>query len=73
MKTLIASALIATAAFAGSAHAMTSPSVDRDAQYIVPGADFSALSAAEVASINNIVHGDGSNGEKRSQIKAFLQ
>ena len=73
MKTLIASALIATAALTGTAYATTSPSVDRDAQYIVPGADFSNLSTADVHFINNIVHGNGSNGEKRAQIKSILQ
>ncbi|SNT37430.1 hypothetical protein [Antarctobacter heliothermus] len=73
MKTLIASALIATAAFTGTAHAMTAPTLDREAQYIVPGADFSSLTASEVHVINNIVHGGGGNGEKRAQIKSFLQ
>ena len=73
MKTLIASALVAATAFAGTAQALTSPAVDSEAKYIVSGADFSGLSTAEVNAVNNIIHGDGSTGEKRAQIKAFLQ
>lgn len=73
MKTLIASALISSAAFAGTAQAMTAPSVDREAQYVLPGADFSGLTTAEVHSINLILHGNGSNGEKAAAIHSFLK
>jgi hypothetical protein len=73
MKTLIAKALIATAGFVGTAHAMTTPTVNSEAQFILPGADFSGLSASQVAHINNTLTSDASNGEKRAVISSFLR
>ncbi|BBU54058.1 MULTISPECIES: hypothetical protein [Mameliella] len=72
MKTLIASALIATAALTGAANAMTTPQLDSEAKYILPGADFSGLSAAEVHAINNALKSGDSNSEKQAFIRAFL-
>lgn len=72
MKTLIASALVATAAFAGTAQAMTTPEVAREAQFILPAADFSDLTAAEIRAINNVIHGGGTHSEKRAYIRALL-
>ncbi len=73
MKTLIATALIATAGFAGTASAMTAPQVSDQAQFIVPNADFSGLSAAKIALINNILTSGDSNGEKRATITSLLR
>ena len=72
MKTLIASALVATAALTGTAQAMTAPKIDSDAKYILPGADFSGLTAAEVLAINNALNSGSSNGEKQAFIRALL-
>ncbi|WP_305971657.1 MULTISPECIES: hypothetical protein [unclassified Mameliella] len=72
MKTLIASALVATAALTGAANAMTAPQLDSEAKYVLPGADFSGLSAAEVLAINNALKSGDSNSEKQALIRAFL-
>ena len=73
MRTLIATALIATAGFVGTAQAMTTPTVDHQAQFIFPDLDFSGLSAGKVAQINNVLTSSGSNGEKRAVINALLR
>ena len=73
MKTLIASALIATAALTGTAQAMTGPSVSTEATYILPGADFSGLSAAQVHAINGIVQSGESFNDKVAEIRAQLK
>lgn len=72
MKKLIASTLIATAALTTGAVAMT-PKVDSEARYILPGADFSGLSAAQVAQINSAVHGSDNHNEKRALILSILK
>ena len=71
MKTLIASALVATAALTGTAYA--APTVSSEATYILPGADFSGLSAAEVHAINGIVQSGGSFNDKAAAIRAQLK
>ncbi|SMX46669.1 hypothetical protein [Maliponia aquimaris] len=73
MKTFIASALIAAATIAGTAQAMTAPSIPSEASAIVPGADFSGLTNAEIHALINIVHGDGSNGDKQAAIRGLLR
>lgn len=73
MKTLIASALIASAAIAGTASAMITPQVPAEARLILPGADFSNLTAAEIHALTNIVHGGDSNGEKQAAIRSLLR
>ncbi|MBY6147232.1 hypothetical protein KUW09_24490 [Mameliella alba] len=72
MKNLIASTLVATAALTGAAYAATTPSLDSEARYIVPGADFSDLTASEIRAINSAIHGSGTASEKQAYIRALL-
>lgn len=72
MKTFITSVLIASAALTTGAVAMT-PKVDSEARYVLPDADFSGLSAAQVAQINAVVHTGDSFNEKRAQILSILR
>ncbi|ETX28275.1 hypothetical protein [Roseivivax isoporae] len=74
MKTLIASALVATAALAGGASAMTSTSAaEVKIQRYAPDADLSALSDAQIASLLNVVNGGDSRGETESKIESLLR
>lgn len=73
MKTLIASALIATAALAGTAQAMTTPTVSNEARQILPGADFSGLTTTQIHTINAIVNSGGSSNGKQAAIRAQLR
>ncbi|SMX29704.1 hypothetical protein TRP8649_03868 [Pelagimonas phthalicica] len=68
MKTLIASALVATAALTGAANA----SLSSDVQTYAPGADISSLSAAETASLHLIVNGGGTESEKRNAVRKIV-
>ncbi|MGP6089966.1 hypothetical protein [Antarctobacter jejuensis] len=70
MKPLIVSTLIATAGIAGTAQALTGPTLSGEAGYILPGADFSTLSAAQIHAINALVHSGDSFNEKRAGIEA---
>ncbi|MGP6089967.1 hypothetical protein [Antarctobacter jejuensis] len=72
MKTLIASALIATAALTSAAYAAPTATVSSEASYILPGADFSGLSATEVHTINAIVQSGDSFNDKAAAIRAQL-
>ncbi|MGH1417012.1 MAG: hypothetical protein ACRBB0_26240 [Pelagimonas sp.] len=64
MKTIIASALIATAALTGAANA----SLSSDVQTYAPGADISSLTAAQTASLHLILSGGDSESEKRDAV-----
>lgn len=72
MKNLIATALLASAAIAGTAQAMTAPAVPHEARLLVPGADFSNLSSADIYAVINILHGSGGVGEKQAAIRSLL-
>ena len=69
MKTLIASALIATAALTGAANATTVPS---QVKFYAPNADTSALTSSQALQLFMIVHGGDSESEKRGKIQHFL-
>ena len=68
MKTLIASALVATAALTGAANA----SLSSDVNTYAPGADVSALSAADVAKLNLIIAGGDTESEKRNAVRKIV-
>ena len=68
MKTLIASALVATAALTGAAHA----SLQSDVNTYAPGADVSSLSATEVAQLNLIIAGGDTESEKRNAVRKIV-
>lgn len=76
MKRIIATALIATAGFAGAASAMTEgPSANdlHSIQNYVPGADLSGLSGTEADQIVAVIQSGGSEGSKRLQIRSLLK
>ncbi|WP_427875319.1 hypothetical protein [Pelagimonas varians] len=68
MKTLIASALIATAALTGAANA----SLSSDVQTYAPNADVSALTATEANMVVSILHSGNTESEKRSAIRKIV-
>ena len=72
MKTLIASALLATAAFTGTAQAMTSPQLDPGVRFILPGADFSGLTDRQIHQINALIHSGDNRNETRQVIRALV-
>ncbi|GAA4219027.1 hypothetical protein J4E08_17795 [Sagittula sp. NFXS13] len=69
MKTLIASALTATALFAGAAQAAP---VSSEVQTYLPNANYSNLSDTQVAAINSVVHSGKNYNETRSAIRSIL-
>ncbi|WP_136439859.1 hypothetical protein [Pacificoceanicola onchidii] len=76
MKRIIASALIATAGFAGAASAMTqSPTANElhTIQNYAPGADLSGLSAVKADQLVAIIQSSDSEGEKRFKVRSFLK
>ncbi|MBV2359818.1 hypothetical protein KUH32_08530 [Thalassococcus sp. CAU 1522] len=72
MKKTLAITAIALATLTGAAQAMTQTEVSPEAQLLVPSADFSGLSNAQVATINSIVHSGDTNSEKSGQIRSIL-
>ncbi|WGW05194.1 hypothetical protein [Tropicibacter oceani] len=76
MKRIIASSLVAIAAFAGAAQAMTStPTAAQlhEIQTFAPQADLSGLSATEVNSILAVIHSGDSAGETRGKVLAMIK
>ncbi|WP_136439858.1 hypothetical protein [Pacificoceanicola onchidii] len=76
MKRIIASALVATAAFAGAASAMTEgPSVSElhTIQNYAPTADLSGLTAADADHLVAIIQSSDNEGEKRFNVRTFLK
>lgn len=72
MKTLIATALIATAALTTASSAMTTPAEDSQIASFAPSVDTSDLTDAQVATILNVIHGGGSDSEKRGVIRSLV-
>ena len=70
MKRIIASALVATAALTGAAHAS---SLDADAMYIAPNADFSNLTDAQIALINAVVLNGNDELSQAAEIEAITK
>ncbi len=75
MKTILASALVATAAFAGAASAMTTPPQGdlNTIQQFAPSVDVSQLTDKDVSILLSAIHSSDSDGEKRGFISAYLK
>ena len=74
MKRIIASSLVAIAAFAGAAQAATPTAAQlHEIQTFAPQADLSALSASEVNSILTVIHSGDSAGETRGKVLAMIK
>ena len=72
MKKTIATALIATACFAGAAGAMTSPTLSDEVTHIAPSVEAANLTDQQIRVVNGMVHSGESTSEKRAKIVAFL-
>ncbi|KUF09496.1 hypothetical protein [Pseudoponticoccus marisrubri] len=74
MNRIIAAALVASAAFAGTAQAMvnTIDAVRHEVQTYAPGADLDGLSSAQVAALQSIIHGGDTESEKRTKIRNIV-
>ena len=73
MKRIIATALVAAAAFTGTAQAMVSPTaVEGQISTFAPNADLTGYSDAQLNALLTIVHGGDSESEKRNQIRAIV-
>lgn len=76
MKRIIATALIATAGFAGAASAMTEGPTANELHTIqnyAPNADLSNLTAAEADHLVAIIQSSNSEGSKRFQVRSLVQ
>ena len=72
MKRIIATALVAFATLTGAATAMTPDANLAEIKQFEPSVDVSTLSETQVATILNIIHGGGSDSEKRGTVRAFV-
>ncbi|NDW01915.1 hypothetical protein [Salipiger sp. PrR002] len=75
MKTLIASALVATAALTGAASAATATAApaQKELQQLVPGANLSGLSDAEIISVVQTVNDLDNPSQKAGIAKALIE
>ena len=73
MKQIIATALIATAGFAGTAFAQEGPTLADEVTEIAPSVDVSNLTDEEIRVVNGMVRSGESTSEKRAKIVAYLQ
>ncbi|ANT60014.1 hypothetical protein AYJ57_06325 [Salipiger sp. CCB-MM3] len=75
MKTLIASALVATAALTGAASAATATAApaQKELQQLVPGTNLSGLSDAELISVVQTVDDLDNASQKAAVAKALIE
>ncbi len=75
MKTILASALVATATFAGAASAMTNaPAGDlATITHYAPSVDVTRLTDKDVNILLSAIHSSDSESEKRGFISAYLK
>jgi len=74
MKRIVALTAVALMTTVGAASAMVSPSsvTGSEIRSYAPNADVSALSNADIGSLQAIIHGGDSEGEISAQVRAFL-
>jgi len=73
MTRIIATALVAAAAFTGTAQAMVSPTVvESQISIYAPNADLDGVSNAKLNTLLSIVHSGDTESEKRSKIRALV-
>ena len=71
MKTLIASAIVATTAFAGSAHALTEAQAAQ-IERAAPNVNVATLSDTEAAMVISMIHSGDNESDTRRSIDAYL-
>lgn len=73
MTRIIATTLVAAAAFTGTANAMVNNAVlESQVSVSAPNADLSGLITAEAAALLSIIHGGDTESEKRSAVRAIV-
>ncbi len=74
MKRTIATALVAFTALTGAASAMTNATgIQNDVSVYAPNADTSNLTTAEVNLLKSVIHGGGTESEKRAAVRSIVQ